>query len=108
MNMLIMNPEHNLDIFVDHIDGDTLNNRRSNLRVTVPQKNSTNRKTRNSNNQTGYRNVAYITSSKHPYHVQISINGKNTKLGKFDDVDEAGMFAEEMRKKYYKDYAGSN
>jgi hypothetical protein len=36
------------------------------------------------------------------------INGKNTILGKFNDVDEAGNFAKEMRKKYYKDFAGNN
>ena len=36
------------------------------------------------------------------------INGKNTPLGKFDDVDEAGVFAEKMRQKYYKDFAGEN
>lgn len=37
--------------------------------------------------------------------VQLQINGKNTKLGRFDDVDVAGKFAEEMRQKYYQNFA---
>jgi hypothetical protein len=36
------------------------------------------------------------------------INGKNTVLGKFSDVHEAGKFAEEMRQKHYGDYAGES
>ena len=52
--------------------------------------------------------MAYIKRDKHPYWVQIMINGKNTLLGKFDDVDEAGEFAERMRQKYYKDFAGES
>lgn len=70
--------------------------------------NTKHRKGKNSNNVTGYRNVAYIKRDKHPYWVQIMINGKNTPLGKFDDVDEAGEFAERMRQKYYKDFAGES
>ena len=42
--------------------------------------------------------------------VQLSINKKNTCLGKFeyDELDKAGQFAEEMRQKYYGEFAGKN
>lgn len=42
--------------------------------------------------------------------MQLQINKKNTVLGKFDyeDLDKAGQFAEEMRQKYYGEFAGSN
>jgi transposase len=94
---------------VDHINHDTLDNRKSNLRKISAKNNSRNRIGRNSNNQTGYRNVAYIKSHKtRPYHVQLMVNGKNTVLGRFSDVDEAGAFAEEMREKYYGKYAGKD
>lgn len=42
--------------------------------------------------------------------VQLQINGKNSVLGKFplDKIEEAGKFAEEMRKKYYGEFAGKS
>lgn len=38
--------------------------------------------------------------------VQLHINNKNERLGYFDNVDEAGKFAEKMRQKYYGEFAG--
>lgn len=94
---------------IDHINHDTLDNRKSNLRKISAKNNSRNRIGKNSNNQTGYRNVAYIPSNGNkPYIVQLMVNGKNTRLKSFSDVDEAGKFAEEMRQKYYGKYAGKD
>lgn len=89
-----------------HKNHNTLDNRKENLEVISIIENSRHRKGRNCNNKSGYRNVAYISREKHPYWVQLMVEGKNTVLGKFDDVDEAGAYAEEMRKKYYGKYAG--
>ena len=43
-------------------------------------------------------------------YVNYQIDGKNTHLGRFDyeDLDKAGKFAEEMRQKYYGEFAGNN
>lgn len=89
---------------IDHIDHNAMNNRKSNLRITTVCENSRHREALNSNNKTGYRNVCFINGW---YVVQLQINKKCTRLGKFKDIDEAGVFAEEMRKKYYGDYAGN-
>jgi len=40
--------------------------------------------------------------------VQLHLEGKNKILGYFDNVDEAGVFAEQMRKKYYGEFAGKS
>ena len=40
--------------------------------------------------------------------VQLQINRKNKILGYFDDVHEAGRFAEEMRQKYYGEFKGED
>lgn len=93
--------------FVDHKNSDTLNNRKSNLRIVIDSNNSKNRKSKNSNNTSGYRNVSW-SNSYNKWVVQMQIDKKNTLLGKFDDVHEAGKFAEEMRKKYYGEFAGKN
>ena len=92
-------------IRIDHEDHDSLNNRRSNLRVSNDLLNIKNRKGANKNNKTGIRNVCYYNGE---YLVQVQVEGKSTCLGKFDDIEEARIFAEEMRKKHYGEYAGGN
>jgi len=92
---------------IHHKNHNTLDNRKENLELISITENSRHRKGKNKNNTTGYRNVMYNKRYKNkPYHVQLQIDGKNKVLGKFSDVDEAGTFAEEMRQKYYGEYAG--
>jgi hypothetical protein len=91
-------------VLVDHKDGNGLNNQRYNLRESDRITNATNRRSKNSNNKTGYRNVCFFENK---YIVQLQIDGKNTKLGSFDTAEEAGKFAKEMRKKYYGEFAGN-
>lgn len=95
------------DEVVDHINHNTLDNRKNNLRLTTIDKNSMHREGVNKNNTTGYRNVSYI-KSQGKYVVQLQVNGKNTQLGAFDDVHEAGEFAKKMREKYYGRFKGSD
>lgn len=105
LHVEIMKRYINLDgKHVDHKNHDTLNNKKKNLRVVEQNNNLKHRKGKNSNNKSGYRNVCWIYNA---WVVQLNINGKNTRLGKFDDVHEAGKFAEKMRKKYYGEYAGN-
>lgn len=92
---------------VDHINHNTLDNTRKNLRVTTIKYNSRNRSGKNKNNTSGYRNVCWL-KDENKWIVQLQVNGKNKVLGRFDDVDEAGKFAEEMRQKYYGEYAGKS
>lgn len=92
---------------VDHKNNDGLDNRKSNLRVVLDKNNSTNRRSKNKNNTSGYRNVCW-SKSYNKWIVQMQVNKKHKVLGQFDDVHEAGKFAEEMRKKYYGEFAGKN
>lgn len=95
----------NKNEYVDHKNHNTIDNRKNNLRVTRNDKNTKNRKSKNSNNTSGYRNVSWVNNK---WIVQLQIKGKNKVLGKFDDINKAGKFAEKMRKKYYGDFAGNN
>ena len=92
---------------VDHHDYDTLNNREYNLVVTSTTLNSKNRCRKNTNNKSGYRNVSW---RQNRWIVQIQIDGVNTVLKKFkkDELDDAGNYAEEMRLKYYGEFAGKS
>ena len=97
------------DKTVDHIEHDTLDNRKSKLRIVETKDNLKNRKGRNINNKSGYRNVSWSKSEK-KWLVQLQIDKKNRVLGKFpyEELDKAGAFAEEMRQKYYGEFAGCN
>lgn len=90
MDRLIMNAPDNTEI--DHIDHNGLNNRKYNLRISSVDQNSKHRKSKNKNNSSGYRNVCWDKQNKY-WKIQIQIDGKNTDMGHFDDVHEAGMTA---------------
>lgn len=104
-HMDIMNAKG--DEKVDHINYNTMDNRKNNLRITTNENNNKHRKSKNKNNKSGYRNVSWNGSG---WSVQIQIDGKNTTLKRFkkDQLDEAGAYAEKMRKKYYGEFAGRN
>jgi len=75
---------HHSGMHIDHINGDKLDNRRSNLRVVTPQVNQINRKRRNKNNTSGLRGVALsFPGARNPWRAQITANGKNHHLGLF-------------------------
>lgn len=94
---------------IDHVNRDIKDCRKENLRVITVKQNATNRTKRNKNNKSGYRNVCWDNWYKQ-WKVQLQVDGKNKILGLFPEnkLDEAGKFAEEMRKKYYGEYAGAN
>lgn len=71
---------------VDHIDGNRLNNQKSNLRVCTHIENSRNRKTQGNNS--GYKGV-YWRASTHRWHANIGHLGKTYFLGSYDTAEEA-------------------
>jgi len=93
---------------VDHIKPEnhgTLNNRKSNLRITDCEHNSKHKNGKNKNNKSGFRNVSKRDKW---WVVQLQIEGKNTVLKKFplDQLKDAGAYAEKMRQLYYGEFAG--
>lgn len=107
LHVELINPEHNPDVYVDHRDHDGLNNRRKNLRRSENKENTKHRKAKNSNNTSGYRNVM-LDKQSGLWMVRLQVNKKAKTLGKFEDVHEAGEYAEQMRQKYYGKYAGTS
>lgn len=73
----------------DHIDGDPLNNRRSNLRVCTRRQNAYNQGIR-SNNTSGFKGVSYSQSRK-KWVARIRLpDGSRPELGGFDSPEAAG------------------
>lgn len=75
---------------VDHIDGNPLNNQRSNLRICTNSQNQANRGVR-AGNKVGLKGVMiYHGTFKEPrYRAQIKKDGKVKHLGYFLTADEA-------------------
>ncbi|MDP1931912.1 MAG: HNH endonuclease [Gammaproteobacteria bacterium] len=84
MHRLIMGFPERMEI--DHINGNSLDNRRSNLRVVTRSENARNSK-KYSRNKTGVAGVSVGQSGG--YVVYAMVNNKNTYLGTFASLDEA-------------------
>ncbi len=74
-------------MFIDHIDGNKLNNKITNLREVTNKQNTENRKAQK-NSKTGVKGVSFNSKLK-KYVAQIQHNGKNHYLGVFDSVEDA-------------------
>lgn len=74
-------------VHTDHIDGDGLNNRRSNLRLCTIGENNQNQGIL-ARNTSGYKGVSWNTSTK-KWLAQISCDGKNRYIGVFSSKEEA-------------------
>jgi len=85
--------------YVDHIDGDGLNNRRSNLRLVTNSQNLQNRHGLCRLNTSGYRNV-YWDKSRQKWMVLLTIRRKSIHLGRYDNIEEANQIAIEGRRTY--------
>lgn len=71
---------------VDHINGNTLDNRRSNLRIVDRKTN--NRNCHANRSKSGHRGVYWSDQSK-KWNAQIGVNRKSTSLGHYDSIKDA-------------------
>lgn len=92
-----------LPLEVDHIDGDKLNNKIQNLRPTTKTQNQWNSKTPITN-KSGVKGVSWSKSNK-KWHVSVGQNGKTFGRKHFEDLNEAKLYVENLRKKLHGDYA---
>ena len=86
---------------VDHIDGNRLNNKWSNLRPVTRSQNNYNSKIRK-DNPAGVKGVTIRKSGN--YQVKVSINGKTKSFGAYKDLELAELIAQEVREKYHKEF----
>lgn len=93
-------------VSVDHIDGNSLNNQRSNLRLATHGENMRNRK-RHSNNTSGYTGV-YWDASKRKWRAEVRLNGKNKHAGYFSDVEEAAKARDLLARELHGEFARLN
>ena len=96
------------DLQVDHINGDGLDNRRSNLRLCTHAENRRNR----ANSQipkSGYRGVAMLNTKQGiRYRPGIYHNGKRIYFGSYRCPIEAARARDEMARQIYGEFAVLN
>lgn len=96
LHRLIMNAPKGKQ--VDHINGDTLDNRKSNLRVVTRSLNQHNRKI-SCRNQSGATGV-YWHKQRSKWHAQVMVDRKKKSLGLFDEVLEATGAVQEFKRSH--------
>lgn len=88
---------------VDHINGNSLDNRRNNLRLCTHAQNIHNQRL-SQRNTSGYKGVSYITSIG-KWRAQIKVNRKQKTIGTYDTPEEAHAAYCEAAKKYFGEFA---
>lgn len=90
-------------LVVDHINGDTLDNRRENLRIATFKENS--RNSTQVRNRYGFKGVGREDTH---FRAQININGIPVRKGRFKTAIEAAKLYDIMAIHFFKDFAKLN
>jgi len=93
-------------IFVDHKDGNGLNNQRNNLRICTPAQNQQNRN-KSKNNKSGFNGVSFDKRTN-SWAVAIQLNYKKIFLGRFKIKQDAVKAYSEAAIKYFGEFARTN
>ena len=93
------------DKHTDHINGNTLDNRKKNLRTCTIQQNTHNQKVRKGVSK--YKGVNYIKETGR-WAANIKINMKRIHLKSYKTEEEAALAYNKAAKKYHKEFARLN
>ncbi len=103
MHRFLMNPPKGM--VVDHIDGDPLNNRRSNLRICTVQQNIWNSQPKGKSSQ--YKGVCR-DKDKRKWVVHVCHNGHNWYMGRFELEIDAARAYDRKAFELFREYAWLN
>jgi AP2 domain/HNH endonuclease len=94
------------DKYVDHIDGNGLNNQTSNLRTCTHAQNMKNQKMRRTN-KSGFKGVSFYKQTKR-WVAYVRIGKKSKTIGYYDSPEEAAKMYDSEALKYYGEFARTN
>lgn len=93
--------------FIDHINGNGMDNRRANLRPATAAQNSQNRR-RRSDNRSGYKGVGHSVVPHLPWISTITADGEVHYLGVFETAEEAALAYDTAALEYHGEFARLN
>jgi hypothetical protein len=102
-NLLMNTPK---GMVTDHINGDPLDNRKENLRICTAAENQRNRGA-NKNNTSGFKGVSWSKRDK-IWRAGIGHDGKDIKLGCFEDKEEAARAYDRKAIELHGEFAYTN
>lgn len=106
MHRLILSTAEGM--YTDHINGDRLDNRRSNLRACTNAENGMNRG-KQCNNTSGFKGVYFKSDGNwQAWQARINSNGKRIILGYFKTPEEAAIAYNEASLRVHGEFARSN
>lgn len=100
MHRIILNPPSGMD--TDHANGDSLDNRKCNLRIATRAQNNFNQKLRK-DNKTGTKGVIFNKERK-KYQARLFFNGKQKYLGSFETVEAATVARDAAAKELHGEF----
>lgn len=100
MHRQIMKPEKG--VCIDHINHNTLNNKKNNLRVATVSQNAMNQGMRKTNTS-GFKGVSW-DKRRSKWVAQIKANKKGKHLGYFSNIEDAVEARRKAEAKYYGEY----
>jgi len=92
---------------VDHINGDRMDNRRSNLRIVTNAQNIQNGRTRRTNNKTGFKGVCWDTE-RSKFLATITVNKQTIHIGRFNSAIEAARAYDAAARLHHGEFARLN
>ena len=92
----------NLELEIDHINGDPRDNRVSNLRVCSSAENNKNKR-RRKDSTSGMKGVCWHSRDR-KWRARIQVDGHRKHLGLFDDPSEASRVYEAAAEYYFEDF----
>ena len=92
---------------VDHVNGNTLDNRKVNLRICTNAQNIRNQKLR-SNNIWGFKGVTYIPHTNKSWQAKITKDYKTIRLGLFNTKEEAAEIYDQAALQLFGEYSKLN
>lgn len=97
-------------IHVDHINGDTLDNRKINLRTCTNRENTKNKKAHKKKRATihsKYKGIHFIPEYKR-WRAKICVDYKSISLGCYSSEEEAALAYDKAAREYFGEYARLN
>lgn len=94
------------DMFVDHVNGDGLDNRRCNIRLCTPKENTRNRSV-HENGTSGYKGVSWH-KVRSAWSAQIGVDYRLVHLGLYESPEDAAIVYNHAAIKYHGDFARLN
>lgn len=91
---------------IDHINGNTLDNRKQNLRIVTSRQNGLNSSIRK-DNTSGITGVCW-DKRRQKWLARVNENGREICLGYFDNFDDAVIARKNGEEKYYGEYSRDN